>query len=214
MKTDGRLTAVLNEVKGVGRLVDIGADHGKVCVGAVLKGYAESAVAVDISEKSLKKARSLAETSGVSEKMEFFVADGADFFWKETDCVVIAGMGGEEIIRILNGKVRPERLVLVAHQDAPYLRRGLNVTGWFAEKDYVVSAGGKYYNLIVSGRNGGVPFDETEIYVGKNLPSSEFFSESLNTRLRGIEKYFTRAVKSELKREKEIIENVLSSRRY
>ncbi len=210
MKMDGRLTAVLEEIKYSSRLIDIGADHGKLCVSAVLSGYAERAVAVDISEKSLLKAEALAKDVGVYSKMEFIAMDGADYVWTETDCVVIAGMGGTEILHIIRGKVQPERLVLVAHQDAPVLRRGLNGMRWYAEKDYVVTSGGKYYNVICVSANGEKPFDEKEIVVGKNTPSSEFFIGSLELRLKGIERYYSQAVSEELKREKEIVESVLS----
>lgn len=210
MKLDERLSAVLEEIKGSHRLIDIGADHGKLCVSAILKGYAERAVAVDISEKSLSKAEILAKDMRVDGKMDFIVADGADYNWTESDTVVIAGMGGTEILRIINGKVRPEKLVLVAHQDAPVLRRGLNERQWYAEKDYVVFSGGKYYNVICVTASGGIPFDEKEITVGKNSPSSGFFVKSLELRLRGIERYYSHAVSDELKCEKEIVESVLS----
>lgn len=210
MKLDERLTAVLEEIKGSRRLIDVGADHGKLCVSAVLKGYAELAVAVDISEKSLSKAKILAKDKGVEDKMDFVVRDGADYFWTEDDSVVIAGMGGTEILHIIDGKVQPEKLVLVAHQDAPILRRGLNGMQWYANKDYVVFCGGKYYNVICVEKDCGKPFDEKEIFVGKNTPSSAFFVDSLKLRLSGIGRYYSQSVSEELKREKEIVESVLS----
>lgn len=210
MKLDARLKAVLEEVKEADRVVDVGADHGKVCVGAVYNGYAVKAAAIDISEKSLDKARNLAERLGVADKMEFIAADGADFQWKASDTLVIAGLGGEEILRIISGKKRPKKAVLLAHQDAPVLRKGLNEIGWFADKDYVIYSCGKYYNLIAVSGEGSGPFSEEEIFVGKNRPESERFSESLKNRLDGIMRYYSRSVGETLKREKEIIENVLS----
>lgn len=210
MKLDARLKAVLEEVKGAERVVDVGADHGKICAGAVYNGYAAKAAAIDISEKSLAKARNLAERIGVADKMEFIAADGADFRWETSDTLVIAGLGGEEILHIIRGKNRPKKAVLVAHQDAPVLRKGLNDAGWFAEKDFVIVSGGKFYSLITVTDKGGKPFSEEEIFVGKNQPRSERFAESLEKRLEGIMRYYSRSVGEALKREKEIIENVLS----
>lgn len=210
MKLDARLKAVLNEIKGAERVVDVGADHGKVCAGAVYLGYAAKAAAIDISEKSLSKARALSERLGVADKMEFIAADGADYQWEASDTLVIAGLGGEEILHIIRGKKRPKKAVLVAHQDAPVLRKGLNDFGWFAENDYVILAGGKFYNLITVSDRGESPFSEEEIFVGKNRPRSEYFAESLKSRLDGIMRYYSRSVGETLAREKEIIENVLS----
>ncbi|MGB4033262.1 MAG: tRNA (adenine(22)-N(1))-methyltransferase TrmK, partial [Christensenellales bacterium] len=60
MRLDNRLNAILNEIKAQ-RLADIGADHGKLIVSAVLTGRAETGIAVDISPQSLEKAKNLAK---------------------------------------------------------------------------------------------------------------------------------------------------------
>ena len=98
---DGRLECILSHVHAK-VLADIGCDHGKVAVYAVLRGLTEKSIAADISEECLKKARALAKEKG-AESVEVRVGDGMRVLKEnEADNVVIAGMGGREIAKILS----------------------------------------------------------------------------------------------------------------
>ena len=71
-----RLKSVAEEIGEVNTFADIGTDHGQLIIYALEHGYAKRAFAVDISEKSLSKAVSAIAEAGLSEKVDFFVADG------------------------------------------------------------------------------------------------------------------------------------------
>ena len=62
------MQAVLSLIKGGETLCDVGTDHGKLPVAALLSGKAGSAIATDISAASLQKARLLAEKENVPQK--------------------------------------------------------------------------------------------------------------------------------------------------
>ena len=86
---DGRLECILSHVHAK-VLADIGCDHGKVAVYAVLRGLTEKSIAADISEECLKKARALAKEKGAG-SVEFRVGDGMRVLKEnEADNVVIA----------------------------------------------------------------------------------------------------------------------------
>lgn len=151
---DKRLESILSHVSA-NVLADIGCDHGKVAVYAVLRGLAKRAIAADISEESLKKARALAAETG-AEGIEFRVGDGMKVLKaNEADNVVIAGMGAREIKKILSQAPETDaKFILVPHDDAPVLREYLAQSGYEKSSDRIVKAGGKFYPVIVCKKTG------------------------------------------------------------
>lgn len=171
LHADTRLRAVLDEIQ-CQTLADIGCDHGRVSVGALLEGKAAKVISVDRSAASLHKCKLLGEEAGVEDRLDCRLGDGFNPIKEgEADVAVIAGMGGHEIIKILSSVRYNGRLLLVAHQDADELRRFLSGK-YGIEKDYTIFCGGRYYNLIVAAQ-GGYNYSEAEIYFGRNLPQSD-----------------------------------------
>lgn len=210
LKLDKRLAAIASEVDGE-RLADIGADHGKIVVFCLQNGKAKNAYAVDISAKSLEKARTLAERCGVSDRVQFIEGDGLQKV-EDADCVVIAGMGGYEIIKILSEKRLDAKHILVPHQDAAALRRFLSNNNYCAQKDYVVAEGGHFYDIIVCS-SGQPNYAENEFFVGKNLPPQADFQKKLEARKKVIMEIFqkTENPSPELKKELGDISNALQN---
>lgn len=144
---------------------DIGCDHGIIAYYVVKNGLAKKVYACDISEKSLEKARAL-----ISDKdAEFLVGDGFSPLKERGICVdeaVIAGMGGEMIIKILSACADRPRLVLGAQKNTDKLRRFLVSHGYFIENDVKVLDGGIFYDIIraVPGQS-DMP-DETQAQMG------------------------------------------------
>ena len=91
MRLSKRLRCVVDELEGSVSVADVGADHGKVLVTALLEKKIERGIATDISEKSLSKARTLAFEYSVF--LDTRVGDGLDVIKDgEVDTLVIAGM--------------------------------------------------------------------------------------------------------------------------
>lgn len=209
MKLDKRLTAVLEEIDA-SRVIDIGCDHGKLGVALLECGRADKCVFLDISAESLEKARKLSAQCGYKDKSTFVVADGADFCWRDDDVIVVAGMGGNEIVKVLGDKSVPDGSVFVPHQDANVLREFFNSRDITVSKDYVVKSKDKYYDILVIGE--GKKFTDNEIFVGKNTPSSEYYESRIDERLTKISKYMSVNVSETLIKEKECLENAKAGR--
>lgn len=173
---DKRLRAVVDGIE-CKTLADIGCDHGKVAVTALIEGRAEKAIACDISQKSLDKAISLAKSLNI-QNIEFRAGDGLEPIADgEVDCVVIAGMGAREIISILGKTPKGiEKFILVAHKNTRSLRAFLAEKGLEIHSDFVVEQGGKFYDIIVALAGGKTcPLSEKELYLGKNtLENADF----------------------------------------
>jgi tRNA (adenine22-N1)-methyltransferase len=172
MRLDARLQAVLDEVS-CHTLADIGCDHGKLAVSALLAGKAQKVIAVDISASSLQKCRRLGEQYQVSSSLDCRQGDGfLPLSEDEADLAVIAGMGGREIVRILGSKPFSGRLLLVPHQDAEILRSFLSGR-YIVKKDFVVNVSGVYYFILCAQRGSGFVYEPQELYFGLNVPQTE-----------------------------------------
>lgn len=83
------------------RLTDVGTDHGYLPVSLLQQGRIPSAIASDIGAEPLEHARRTAMQYGVTD-IDFRLCPGLSAIApEETDVIVIAGMGGETIIAIL-----------------------------------------------------------------------------------------------------------------
>ncbi|MBD5099925.1 MAG: SAM-dependent methyltransferase [Clostridiales bacterium] len=193
-KLDKRLRAVVDNVDSK-VFADVGCDHGKVTVCAILEGRAQKAIACDISQKSLDKAIELAKKYELN-NVQFRCADGLKAICdNEVDCVVIAGMGGKEIMSILDDIPKGiKKFVLVAHKNTIELREFLSDKKLYIDKDYVVEQGGKFYNIIVAICGGGknCELSEEELYLGKNSKDNADFVayiEKLRQKANSLKKY-------------------------
>ena len=127
-------------LRGTEELIDIGSDHGLLCAYAVTMGRAAHATAADISADSLSKARALMRELSLE------------------DMVVIAGMGGELIARILEaGGDKARRAAEIAMQPmggAKELREYLYANGFGITDESIIEEGGRYYQLILAHYDG------------------------------------------------------------
>ena len=180
------------------RICDVGTDHGKLPVAALLSGRASSAIAIDISASSLAKARLLAESENVP--LRCICGDGLTPLRKgETDVVVIAGMGGAEIVRILeNAPCTFSRYLLLPHRDAPMVRGYLREKNARILRDVVVREGRHFYFAIEA--TYALPWEERSLYFGTE---GSAFPAYRRARLEKIEKLLTLKSDPSLESEKE-----------
>lgn len=184
---DPRLKAVLNEIQPCEVIADIGADHGKIAVSAKLAGLAKKVIASDISEPSVAKARNLASQYGA--EVDIRVGEGVTSLCAtEYDTVIIAGMGGLEILSILNKAIKNfNRYIFAPHTKAYELRKFLSEKDILPIRDYKVFANGKYYDII-SAEVGEYKPEKDVLYYGyhENTPIFSEFCLKERARLKNI----------------------------
>ena len=168
-----RLQTIYNQIPQVKRLADVGCDHGYVGVQALLDGKAQFVHFCDVSRPSLKKAQVLASKLKQT-NCDFTCQDGLGSL--QVDCAVIAGMGGMEIMSILQkAQHLPQTLVLQPMRNQPELRTYL-CQNYHIDVDFMFASEGKRYDLIVATR-GTDSLDEVQTEYGKtNLvnPTDDF----------------------------------------
>ena len=102
VKLPKRLEMIAGLVENGASVADIGTDHGLLPAYLAQNGLVRRIVASDASAGSLGAARRTAEKFGLTEKIEFVTAPGLSGVSEtDVDTVIIAGMGGETIVSIL-----------------------------------------------------------------------------------------------------------------
>ena len=90
-----RLHAIATQVPLGAKLADVGTDHGYLPVWLLVHGRIDKAVAADLREGPLGRARETARQHRQEGKISFRLCDGlTGIAADEADTVIIAGMGG------------------------------------------------------------------------------------------------------------------------
>ena len=98
-----RLLCCASMVQSGSRVADIGTDHGYLGIYLLQSGAARHVIACDLRKDPLENARRNAKLFGVDGKMELRLSDGLEkILPDEVDTVVMAGMGGDLIQKILS----------------------------------------------------------------------------------------------------------------
>ena len=130
---------------------DVGCDHGYCSEYMLKNGLCDFAILSDISKGSLKKAETLLQEYIDQGKAKAVLGGGFVGVPKDTELVLIAGMGGMEIVEILSDKKSgfiPERFVFQPMLNPEKVREYLIENGGYIERDYTFSDV-KYYDVIV-----------------------------------------------------------------
>ena len=153
MRLSERLERVVSFVRPCASAADIGTDHALVPVELVRRGIVKKALAMDVRPGPLSRAKEQISRAGLSDQIEPRLSDGlAALKPQEAETVIIAGMGGELIIRILTeGRHMWDSVaqwVLSPHSEVFKVRGWLLENGFSIEKEDMVCEDGKYYVLM------------------------------------------------------------------
>ena len=171
MELTARLQSVADQVPQGAVLADIGTDHAYLPVWLLLDGRIEHAIAADLREGPLNRARETAEQYKVSGKVSFRLCNGlADIAPDEVDTVAIAGMGGETIASILEAApwTRNGTLLLLQPMTSfPDLRLWLQQYGYNIEKETITKEGRRLYSCLTVRAGHMEPMTPAELWVGR-----------------------------------------------
>ena len=99
---DERLFTCAEFVRENSVLADVGTDHAYLPAFLLKQGKIRFALCCDINEKPLESAKATVKEYGVANRVKLYLCDGLSGVEKdEFSDLVIAGMGGEMIIKIL-----------------------------------------------------------------------------------------------------------------
>ncbi len=149
---DDRLAAAESMVRPGSRVADVGTDHGYLIARLLLSGKAVFGYACDIHPKPLEKARETLAQYGLLDRAKLCLGDGLQGLCSDqVDDIVIAGMGGDTILHILDeaGWHDPaQRFVLQPMTKAHELRSGLAARGYGLLQEQAALAKGFAYAVM------------------------------------------------------------------
>ncbi len=145
-----RLETIIERLPASGCLADIGCDHAYVAIEAVRRGKATRALACDVRKGPLQQAAEHILCAGLAGKIETRLSDGLEKVAPgEADTVVVAGMGGPLMERILQGRLEDFRhFVLSPQSEIPHFRRFLLAEGMQIDEETMLIDEGKYYVIL------------------------------------------------------------------
>ena len=188
-----RLQAIADFVLPDESIADIGTDHGFVPIVLLESGRVPFAVLSDINEGPVEKAKShLAEHSITESRYALRHGDGlltVEPF--EVSTVIIAGMGGENIIDILAFDIAKtksfKRLILQPRKRPDLLRKWLYENGFSIIYEKLVKEQEKICEIIVAEPAVSpvrVPCDINEFYLPEKMRADVLFDEFLSEYIR------------------------------
>lgn len=153
MKLSRRLEMVASFVEPGSRIADVGTDHAYVPIWLVEQKIAVSAIAMDVRPGPLERAQKHIKTYGLEDRIETRLSDGVSKLNPgEADTVVIAGMGGELVIHILEkGRQVWDSVntwILSPQSELGKVRKYLETQGFCIVKEDMTCDEGKYYTVM------------------------------------------------------------------
>lgn len=175
-------------------LIDVGTDHGFLPAALAAGGYSGKLFASDINAMPLSRARETAHACGAEDRIVFLLSDGLDACPKdEIDTIVMAGMGGELICRILD---RAEwclehsyTLILQPMTKIEVLRYWLANNGFQLTEERLVEDGGILYQIIKARYSENMSLKDAELFTGslRNIRNDPLSSTLIRSLIRRFE---------------------------
>ena len=221
-----RLRAIAGMVTKGNRLADVGCDHGYLSIWLVSEKTVPSAIAMDVRPGPLSRARENITRYGLEDYIEIRLSDGlAKLEPGEGDTLVIAGMGGPLMERILKdgAKVR-EGFQEQPQSDLPHFRHFLSEIGWEIVREEMIKEDGKFYPMMKAVRNNSgkkTVYTEEEAWFGplllekrhpvlkEYLLREEMIRKKILAGLSGAESVSAKTRLAEVKEEMELIHTAL-----
>lgn len=174
IKLSKRLAYIADQVPIGSRIADIGSDHGLLPAALAQQGIINKAVAGELNEGPFHTAREQIQTVGVQSIVEARRGDGLAVLQPlEVDIVIIAGMGGHLISRILeDGKPKlsgVQKLILQPNIGAELVRRWLVSNDWALLREAVLEEDGNTYEILTAERHESPTMYNQELYKERTL---------------------------------------------
>ena len=148
-----RLTAIAEMVTEGNRLVDVGCDHGYLPVYLMLQHKIPGAIATDVGKGPLTRAQEHIAQYHMEAYIETRLCNGlSEIRSGEGDTLVIAGMGGPLMERILSEGRHAlpgfQELILQPQSDIPHFRRFVMQNGYQIIQEEMILEDGKFYPIM------------------------------------------------------------------
>lgn len=157
-------------------VADIGTDHAYIPIHLVRNNICTKVIATDIRKGPVEAARR--HIKKYNQNIEVRLGGGLDPVCSgEAEQIIIAGMGGEMICKIISEnfeKARAAQLVLQPMNAQYELRRFLHENGFSIQSESLAKEGVKIYNIMLAANGHQEPFsDDFDYHIPPYLADNE-----------------------------------------
>ncbi len=183
-----RLTAIYKMVPQ-GIAADIGADHGKLMIALFEGGIISHGYAVENKKGPYNRLVKALTEKGIEDSVVPLFSDGISELPQSVHTVIIAGMGGNNIIDILKkypAKTQQiQTLIIDAHTAIPKVRKEISNLGFVIADEKMVREDDIFYEIIKFIRADKAMYGDKDLEFGPILRSekSATFKEKYQSRL-------------------------------
>lgn len=157
-------------------VADIGCDHGYVSIFLARENHCKKIIAMDVNQGPLAIARTHIRQAGLEGRIQCRLSDGLMALHPgEVDTLLIAGMGGLLVCRILRQSpevlARVSTLVIQAQSELWQVRKTIWQLGFRIQEEKFCREDGKYYIAVRAVRGEEeIPYTSEECTYGRLLP--------------------------------------------
>ncbi|SES62091.1 tRNA (adenine(22)-N(1))-methyltransferase [Anaerobranca gottschalkii] len=153
MKLTPRLQKIANLIDKGSKVIDVGTDHGYIPLYLIINNLIQKCIATDVNIGPLNAAKKTLEKYGVKQKVDFRLGSGLLVLEKtdDIDTAIIAGMGGETIISILEEAPSFSKeltLIIQPMTEVSTVREYLDKNGWEIIDEDIAKEGHRFYEII------------------------------------------------------------------
>lgn len=169
MQLSRRLKAVADLVTPQNRVADVGCDHAYISIYLIEHNIAKHVIAMDVNKGPLERAKANISKKNLLDRIDTRLSDGLEKLEPgEVDTILLAGMGGVLMIRILEDGSESvqsvNELILQPQSEIAYLRKYLHSIGFSIINEHMLIEDGKYYDIIKAVRNTAKESYEKEVF--------------------------------------------------
>lgn len=172
IKLSKRLIKIANIVSG-DVICDVGCDHGKLSYYLLKNNICKFAYVSDISKPSLDKADKLLSSENMAFKS--IHCDGLQGFTGiNIDECIIAGMGGDEIIKIIsNSPIEINSFILSPQHNILEVKEFILSNNFEIVYDRIIKDGHKFYSIFKCVKGKSTKYPVENMYFGKDYNLDE-----------------------------------------
>lgn len=158
-----RVEPLIQDIGHTPKLIDVGSDHGYVSAYVLEHNIADFVIATDIHKAPAARTSTYLAERGLSDRSEVHCVDGlSDFLICAQDVVFIAGMGGMQILRIMDEALIEGRIEVGARFFIQPQR------SFYELRQYMADKGFEIYTEKIALDSGRLYVGIVSIYTGKS----------------------------------------------
>lgn len=184
-----RIEKICSYIDECETFADVGCDHGYCTLYALKNAKCKRAIIADVSQKCLAKAEKLLSEYINVGLCKSVCCDGLTGIEQCGEQVLIAGMGGMEIIKILKESYIPDSFIFQPMKNAEKLRRYLIENGCAICVDDIFFDD-KYYFIIKGKRCGGTEeYSREQLAFGRDSLKNPVFANYVRDEIAKLSAY-------------------------